>query len=354
MKKIRVLSGLLVVVLILSMLTTSVFAADSSQIVLSDVPFDYMTNIQTRSFDSYENLSTPNKKLVYSIPNGVAETLTTEALLETILNNEYLTDLFAYDSFVDAVKSREEQFRIVEFLNRSDSSIVLNSFYSKYSKLLKEVENKTGFTIDDVVSNTNISDLSNDFVTNYIKVSFITKLKDNYSNILYNLSNSGISSRTMSTGYVYTKGGNAVYCYFNRGWENSTTSESEMNFYKSLYKVQYSVTEVAGISPAYNCHSYAWHSNNVSTNNVWIETPSSIQLYLNEATSGTQNPQIGITKVVYYKDGAVTHSSKVYGIKSNGAVASVISKWGNNAVFIHAIEECPYYYDTEPIAYRNY
>ena len=77
MKKIRVLSGLLVVVLILSMLTTSVFAADSSQIVLSDVPFDYMTNIQTRSFDSYENLSTPNKKLVYSIPNGVAETLTT-------------------------------------------------------------------------------------------------------------------------------------------------------------------------------------------------------------------------------------------------------------------------------------
>ena len=37
----RILSGLLVVVMVLSMMTMNVFAADSDKVVLSDVPYDY-------------------------------------------------------------------------------------------------------------------------------------------------------------------------------------------------------------------------------------------------------------------------------------------------------------------------
>ena len=116
----RILSGLLVVVMVLSILTTSVFAADGGKEVLSDVPYDYMANLKMRSFDSYENLTTSEKKLVYSIPDGVAETLTTEALLETILNNEFLGDCLAYDNFSQAVVSKDAYFRFSELIGRDD------------------------------------------------------------------------------------------------------------------------------------------------------------------------------------------------------------------------------------------
>ena len=114
-----------------------IFLLTGCQISQTDYskPYDYMSALNGRD---YESLSTPEKKLVYSIPEDIAKSLSTEALLETILNNKYLIDLFAYDDFIMAVQSREVQFRIIEFLEREDSITVLESYISKYEKMVSE------------------------------------------------------------------------------------------------------------------------------------------------------------------------------------------------------------------------
>lgn len=61
-----------------------------------------------------------------------------------------------------------------------------------------------------------------------------------------------------------------------------------------------------------------------------------------------------IIKVSNVSPNEVSHSAKVYSLNSNGDVVEVISKWGNNALFVHSIENSPYYFSNKPIAYRNY
>lgn len=136
MKKSKIVVGVVVVVLLV--LVVWLITVMNNQRISPNEPFDYMKNLKMYGYNNYENLSTGEKKMVYSIPEDVSETLSTEALLETILNNEYLIDLFAYDNFVKAVQSREEQFRIMEFLKRKDSIEVLEKFIENHEKLLSE------------------------------------------------------------------------------------------------------------------------------------------------------------------------------------------------------------------------
>lgn len=339
MKRLKIVFSLLFIVMLLFIMTTDVFAIEDDNVVLSDMPFDYMTNMQTKSFEKYEDLSTSEQKLVYSIPEDVAKTLTTKALLETILNNDYIIDLFAYDDFVLAVKSREIQYRIIEFLKREDSLEVLNTYIEKY-----EEEVSKNYSAD----------------TNR-QLRLMNKIKDNSYYILNDVER---PQNKISTGVVYTKGGVGVNCYFNRGWENAdgTTQEEESEDFKE-YKNKYNIKDVSGISPLYNCHSYAWYSNSYITNNVCIEGEDELQKYITEAKQSTDTPQIGYTKVIYYynitagfKVGNISHSAKVYSVYSNGKVEKVISKWGNNGLFIHTINDCPYYYPifNPDVGYFNY
>lgn len=134
MKKSKIVVEIVVeiVVAVLLVLVVWLITVMNNQRISPNEPFDYMRNLKTYGYSNYEDLSTGEKKMVYSIPEDVSKTLTTEALLETILNNEYLIDLFAYDNFVKAVQSREDQFRIMEFLSREDSMVVLEKYLAEY------------------------------------------------------------------------------------------------------------------------------------------------------------------------------------------------------------------------------
>lgn len=164
MRKKKIFLVIFVVLVLLSALFIKLRVFKDDKVVVTDpnVPFDYMMNLKRMSLGKYETLSTSDKKLVYSIPEDVAKILTTEALLETILNNEYLVDLFAFDDFIGAVISREVQFRIVEFLNRENSIEVLNVYIEKYEEKISEEYS---------------SDINR-------QLRFMENLKDNYSEIL--------------------------------------------------------------------------------------------------------------------------------------------------------------------------
>lgn len=143
-----------------------------------NIPFDYMSNLNNKP---YEILSTGEKKVVYSIPEKIAKKLKTNMLLETILKNKYLIDLYAYDDFVSAVKSREMQFRIVEFLSREDSVEVLDEYILKYEKNLKKKEIEINCTIEDLEENIEVSEISEEqgeLLDIYRNIHFMELLKE--------------------------------------------------------------------------------------------------------------------------------------------------------------------------------
>ena len=149
------------------------------------VTFDYMSNLDWGK--SYENLSIPQKKSVYSIPEGVAKRLKTDALLKTILNNPWLSDLNAYDDYVMAVKSREVQFRIVEFLSREDAIEVLDEYITEYKDKLSSIEKEIGYTVEEILLTPELSEKYREkyeYSDLFLDINFMERIKENRSEIL--------------------------------------------------------------------------------------------------------------------------------------------------------------------------
>ncbi len=154
-------------------------------IIFPCIPYDYMSNLDWGK--SYENLSTPQKKVVYSIPEDVAKRLKTDALLETILENPWLVDLNAYNDYVMAVKSREMQFRIVEFLSREDAVEVLDKYIAKYKDKLSDIEKEMGYTVEEVILTPELSEKFREqfnYSDLFLDINFMERIKDCRSEIL--------------------------------------------------------------------------------------------------------------------------------------------------------------------------
>ena len=149
------------------------------------IPYDYMSNLDWGK--SYENLSSPQKKGVYSIPESVAKRLKTEALLETILDNEWLIDLNAYNDFVEAVKSREMQFRIVEFLGREDAVEVLDKYIIDYEEKLSQKEKEMGYSVEEMFMTSGLYERTEEqyeLSHLYSDINFMIRIRDNRFEIL--------------------------------------------------------------------------------------------------------------------------------------------------------------------------
>ena len=106
---------------------------------------------------------------------------------------------------------------------------------------------------------------------------------------------------------------------------------------------------------SYNCHSFAWYSQNLSTNDTWISFPTAY--YIDESYEAVTNPRIGDI-VCYYDNCGTTietddinlHSGIIVGLSgenSNGNCGdvnmyNVKSKWGMEGLYTHKGDECPY------------
>ncbi len=97
----------------------------------------------------------------------------------------------------------------------------------------------------------------------------------------------------------------------------------------------------------YNCHSYAWYSQDVDENNTWINNPE--QYYAYHRYCPLSTPQVGDI-ICYYDDmGTVSdqaddenkHSGIVTDIESDGTVI-ITSKWGPAGLYVHEVSYSPY------------
>lgn len=105
----------------------------------------------------------------------------------------------------------------------------------------------------------------------------------------------------------------------------------------------------------YNCHSYAWYSQNITTNEYWMPDPS--LYYTDGSYYEVSSPRKGDI-ICYFdekdndnaNDDENLHSGIVVSVVSsfpNGLCGSantvlVISKWGSAGLYIHNGYTCPY------------
>lgn len=144
-------------------------------------------------------------------------------------------------------------------------------------------------------------------------------------------------------GTVFTPKGNAitVMSYIN----DYTISEKESIKNDLLLQYPNSVF-LSSATTRYNCHSYAWYSQNTSTN-IW--NMLSPEQYILDGSCFETDGEIGDI-VLYYNVDEPIHSGIVVDTISgnpdqtwNGLNLKVIeSKWGHGPLFRHNGVECPY------------
>ena len=105
----------------------------------------------------------------------------------------------------------------------------------------------------------------------------------------------------------------------------SATEKKEKNdLYASLYPA---ATRIYTATKKFNCHSYAWHSQNYSTNKYWIRDPEAYR------TDGSYSVTTkALNRKVWYENG--THSA-IVSYYSNGTTLFT-SKWGVYGLYSHA------------------
>lgn len=339
---------------------TSVWAGEGE---ISSIEQAYSFPVTSDDLE-WRNMETTEEMLAaYQIPESILKRMTTKALVETILSDTFLTQFEAYDDSIDAIRMHEENFNIYRELKlRADYYETLVDLYqdaqviTKTSYYQRKVEPRDFFYIKNLEiliaaekywnSETNNVSLAQSLLDAKVtsqckKISEKRDLQDIYSmesNGFYWFS-TNISKANNTKGMADLLGDVVTL------GETSTTTRTpngtivqvalideltsaEISAYDSDYASKYpAATKLYHATNRFNCHSYAWYSQNTATNNYWIRSPKAYW----EDGSYTKTG-IALNCKVRYLSG--THSA-VVSYYSNG-VTYYTSKWGSHGLYYHA------------------
>ena len=231
--------------------------------------------------------------------------MTTEALIETVLNYPLAINIVAYDSPQIGLEEVTKYFNgLQELSKRADAT-----------QKIKMIVSKNDSTIND----------------RRIKKVFLSVLSGNYQSrsILTQYDKRG------SIHYDYTPAGTMVPLIYNSTWADHGMTSTEGAQCQADYEETYpDAVVITSENPAYNCHSYTFVSTSTS-NKYWLQ-PSYASYYINDGSYSVASPAKVGDKVWY----GLYHSAIVRSI-SSGTV-TVRSKWGYAGVFEHKVVDCPY------------
>ncbi|WP_334072558.1 MULTISPECIES: hypothetical protein [Paenibacillus] len=310
------LFSLLMATILLCSFSVNVFASEVAGDDLSQensgVNFEYQI---TPDDPEWANLSSKREMLdVTRIPNDVLKKMTTEEVVNAVLDYPLVINIYAYDSYADGLKALakdSDAFR--ELLTRDDAG----------DQLLAKLQTNKTFSSEPSLGELTLSVLLSQ-----------TSIWESVSN--KKLAQSLVLTASSST--VKTPRGTSVPVII-RGEELTLTQKAQLNnSYKQAYP---NATFVSSSTSNYNCHSYAWYSDSTS-NTYWMNNPSA---YMTDGSysSFTNLINAGIGTRVYYDNGE--HSGIVY--QAGGPLASpkylkVISKWGMAPLMKHQADYSPY------------
>ncbi|MBE9917792.1 hypothetical protein G8C92_27710 [Paenibacillus donghaensis] len=310
------LFSLLLVTVLLFSFSVSVFANEAVSEDLSQVNsgenFEYK---MTPGNPAWADLSSKQEMLdATRIPNDVLKRMTTEEVVNAVLNYPLVINIYAYDSYEAGLRAlAEDSDAFRELLTRPDAG----------DKLLNKLQVNKTFHGEQSLEELTLSVLLSD-------TSIWQSVSDKH------LAEDLVLTATNST--VKTPKGSSVPVII-RGEELTSTQRTQLNNqYTNAYP---NATFVSTSTSNYNCHSYAWYSDSTS-NTYWMNDPSR---YMTDGSYSSFTNLINavIGTRVYYDNGE--HSGIVY--QAGGPLASskylkVISKWGMAPLMKHQADYSPY------------
>lgn len=316
------------------------------------------------SADEYIDILDHNEKVsLCQLPDSLMSSLSTDELLDWILDYPLLEEIYAYDNEQIGFNAVYEQFNgLQELLDRDDagetilekykSTQVINSISETNNSILELAFVEILLMQEDILNQFSIDETAEVF--NEVEAKYIEKkqhptiygmtLDTAYETLEFQDSNVAKSLR--ANGTVYTPNGSAV-SVFNYTPELTSAEKSELsNWVRSNYP---NASEKSGATRNYNCHSYAWYSQNVQSNKWWMNSPSK---YMSDGSYYKES----VAKVgqrIYYGASGNEHSGIVSALGRGGYNSYITSKWGQMPLVYHFYTDCPYWTNNNDISFWN-
>ena len=317
-----------------------------------DTPYEYPILPGTQEWIALEDVIARRK--VCQIPNNILQNMTTDALMQTVLDYPFLNNIYAYNTLEEGYEAVKRQFNgLQELESRLNYLDVLTNYCLKsYSleeneKSLKDyLAEKMYLVVSSKLGTTNP-------LSDPCQVKTILTPKQN--------------SIPVVVGRTYgVKSGFLGWYVFTEEEMRESLETDKSNFPNA--------TLIRGASyqnfPAYNCFSYALYSQSVS-NNYWIDyvpgyangvwtyfIDGSYDLvvrdppqYAGDNLIGSRGTaQIGDIMVYGYNESlpkvGPSHVGIINSLKYQTGVDTVVSKWGAGGVWLHHWYDCPYTEET--------
>lgn len=294
----KILSTILIMILILSV-TTSINAKEN------DKKYEYKITTNDKKWKEFD--SKAEMIDACSISDTELNKMTTEELLDAVLNYPLIVDIYLFNSYNEGLQVlANESDAYGAFLKREDAANVL------IKKIESEISTKA-------VTSESLDDLTLILLTSDETLKLAVTDEEKLT--------------TLTTYTVTTPNGSAV-TVLRRGELLTSSQKTQLNNdVKSAYP---QATYVSTSTTNYNCHSYAWYSSSTSNIN-WMNDPTR---YMSDGSYTKVTTALQATRI-YYPVG--DHSAKIYdAISSSLSSATVKSKWGQGPVMIHTASYGPY------------
>ena len=247
------------------------------------------------------------------IPEDLLHAMTTDALMQTVLDCPLFSDILAYDSFEEGFSVFSSWFNgVQELLSRPDAEETVISYLPTESilRVNQDEENTVKYLYSSLI------------------LKSITGDEDQKAEPLY-----------LRRDYVDTPNGTPVEVIVGYTFEeHDPLWEQILAFEEESYARNYPDSiELAEASPEYNCHSYAWYWPSI-LNDCWMKQPDA---YVEDGSyEETSNPS-AMDRVAYRNaQGTITHSALV--VSTSSGKVMVESKWGFGKLYKHEVDKCPY------------
>ena len=340
------------------------------------------------------------------IPDNILKTMSTDALIQSILSYPLIADIFAYTDWTYGLQIVTKNFNgLEEFSSRTDSGasivkvilsqpVITEDLLDKETVIAFNQNSSTLLNADYSICRTILHSMvlsvmlcetkySDRISTTDKQLLADTITKKSNASVNYSVAppaplhtNIVVQDATRAYTYVYQYGytpyplstvsltapnGSAVTGSTNVCAEVWYCSDGTYRIkpdaiYEDIpaaYKTTinnafyntYGINPIADPTVKYNCHSYAWYTAS-SSNSVWINDPSP---YLSDGSYTVVNfasAAVG-DRIVYYESTngtyqSPTHSARLYSITNGKYILR--SKWGMSGLYTHNITNCPYYY----------
>lgn len=264
------------------------------------------------------------------IPDDTINSMTTETLLNSVLDYPFMIDLLAYDTCREGFLNVYANFPALQkLLERNDLGNALKSRTLKGTSS-NDILRNIYCTI--LISQPEIENKLSDFDANTLKEALEG---DNIT--LYENAQREVVAPASAQSTLYTPNGTAVTVINNSGitdWssaQKSALNQGVLDSYPSVYVI-------SDPSKKYNCHSYAWYSTSTS-NYYWMDDPSA---YMTDGSySDTGLSLIVAGDKVHWDDGSHSGIISYVGQSGIGNIKAK-SKWGQLGVYDHYFSDCPY------------